>query len=89
MRAIVTAAAIFAFILTLLAGLNLYILFEGGKCRCIECPGMCVESGYAEKLECNEHSTRLDCNTYSCRSILGRCKKIPRLLEFNTYLRTY
>jgi len=89
MRAIVTSAAIFAFILTALAVLNLYILFESGNCKCVSCPGACVERSKAEELECTQEDTGLDCTAYSCRDIFGKCTKIPKLLEFNTYIRTY
>lgn len=89
MRAIITSAAIFVFILAAIALLNLYILFESGNCICVGCPGACVERSNIEQLECTQEDRKLDCTAYSCRDIFGRCTKIPKLLEFNTHIRTY
>ena len=87
MKIIVTAAAVFALILVSIALLNLYILFDKGNCRCVSCPGACVERNVAEQIECSQEDPKLDCTAYSCKEVLGRCIKIPKLLEFNTYIR--
>jgi hypothetical protein len=89
MRVIITSAAIFAFTLVAIALLNLYILFESGNCKCVGCPGACIERSKVEQLECTQEDSKLDCTAYSCRDIFGRCTKVPKLLEFNTYIRTY
>lgn len=89
MKIIISAAAIFAFILVSIALLNLYILFDKGNCECVSCPGACVERGMVEQIECSQENSKLDCTAYSCKEVLGRCTKIPKLLEFNTYIRGY
>ena len=90
MKAIVTAAAIFAFILVSIALLNLYILFDKGNCMCSNCLGSCVLKNQEVPAECTEFQyENLDCMSYSCKEIFGRCTKTPKLLEFNTHIRGY
>jgi len=69
-----------------IALLNLLTLFDEGRCECSPCSGACMPAG--TQPVCDQRLSQGDsCINFNCKELSGKCRRIPKILDFSTYLR--
>lgn len=86
MKFIKTLLLIVFFFIIFIILLNLITLSGREKCGCSLCLGRCA---LREKIpfECPPQlSYGINCNIFSCKYLLGRCFRFPKIIDLNYYL---
>lgn len=86
MRILLIITIIIISIIASIALLNVFTLFDEGQCGYSPNLGMCVLKEYAD-IESNGEKGVIDGGQYSCKMMFEKCTRIPKYLDFQTYIR--